>query len=526
MDRPPCLEAPTWLMTIACAAIGVCRLAADEGTTAMATARLEVRIIESRAAGEDAAVPARVHLVDAAGRPVNAPGLPFFRDHFNADGGVDLELAPGRYSYVVERGPEHRRVAGEVELAIGAPRRVVVRIERWIDMAARGWWSGETHVHRPLADVPLLMRSEDLHVATVLSVWNRSNAWRDTPLPAALIQEAERDRLYHVLAIEDERRGGALFFLNAREPIDLAASRPEFPSPVAWLERARAQGAWIEIEKPFWWDVPAWVASGQIDSIGVANNHMCRSTMYADEAWGRPRDASRLPPPRGNGFYSQEIWYRLLNCGFRIPPSAGSASGVLPNPVGYNRVYVHLDGEFSWDAWWQGLATGRSFVTNGPMLLVEANGKLPGAVFRAAKGESVSIVLDVRVDGNDPLEAVEVVRDGQVAERLAADELRGWHRPRRVEFERSGWFLVRAIAAVPETFRFASTAPFWVEIGDAKATIHRADVDFFSRWIDERIAILGRDEKGWLADPTEKAAVLAPHLRAREVFGNLAASAR
>ena len=28
----------------------------------------------------------------------------------------------------------------------------------------------------------------------------------------------------------------------------------------------------IDIEKPFWWDVPAWAVSGQVDSIGIANN--------------------------------------------------------------------------------------------------------------------------------------------------------------------------------------------------------------------------------------------------------------
>src|SRR5262249_705740 len=80
----------------------------------------------------------------------------------------------------------------------------------------------------------------------------------------------------------------------------------------------------------------------QIDSIGLANNHMCRDRMYEDEAWGKPRIAERLPAPLGNGYWSQEIYYHVLNCGLRIPPSAGSASGVLPNPVGYDRVYVHV----------------------------------------------------------------------------------------------------------------------------------------------------------------------------------------
>ena len=88
---------------------------------------------------------------------------------------------------------------------------------------------------------------------------------------------------------------------------------------------------------------------------------ICHSQMYETEAWGRPRDAKRLPPPRGNGLWTQEIYYHILNSGLRIPPSAGSASGVLPNPVGYNRVYVHTGEHVSWDAWWNGLRKGRSF---------------------------------------------------------------------------------------------------------------------------------------------------------------------
>ena len=226
--------------------------------------------------------------------------------------------------------------------------------------------------------------------------------------------------------------------------------------------------------------------------------------MYEDEAWGRPRDLRRFPPPRGNGFYSQDLYYRLLNCGLRIPPSAGSASGVLPNPVGYNRVYVHLDGPFSYDAWWSGLGRGRSFVTNGPILLVRANGEDPGHVFRAPTGEKATVALDVQVAGDDPLEAVEVIRDGVVVERLEGRSLGERPTLKPLVFERSGWFLVRAIAAVPETFRFASTAPFFVEIGDHRRVIHRGDASFFIRWIDDRIAALEADRQGHFAIPRRR----------------------
>jgi hypothetical protein len=511
-------------MIYALATLTVCSLIGQVETTrpVVEPGTLHLRIVEPGADGRRVPVPARVHLADGRGQPVLAPGLPAFRDHLNCGGEVRLDLTPGRYSYTVERGPEYRHASGNIEVVAGKVRPHEVVLKRLIDLAARGWYSGETHVHRPLEDVPLLLKSEDLHVAPVLTVWNHRNLWKERPLPDRLLVEVEPTRYFHRLACEDERQGGALLYLNLKRPLDFSGDGREFPSPVAHLREATAQeGAWVDIEKPFWWDMPTWVATGKVRSLGIANNHMCRSRMYEDEAWGRPRDRRQFPAPRGNGFYSQDLYYRLLNCGLRVPPSAGSASGVLPNPVGYNRVYVHVDGPFSHDAWWSGLGRGRSFVTNGPILLVRAGGQDPGHVFRAPAGEKATIPLEVQVFGDDPLEAVEVVRDGAVVERLEGRSLAERPALKPLVFEKSGWFLVRAIAAVPETFRFASTAPFFVEIGDNPRVIRRADVAFFLRWIDDRIAELEADRAGHLRDPAQKAAVLAPHREARRFFEGL-----
>ena len=254
---------------------------------------------------------------------------------------------------------------------------------------------------------------------------------------------------------------------------------------------------------------------------------MCREGMYESEAWGRPRDASRFPPPRGNGFYSQDVYYRVLDAGLRVPPSAGSASGVLPNPLGYDRVYVRIDGPLRWDAWWAGLSAGRCFVTNGPLLLASANGHPPGAVL-AGSGE-VRVDLDLKVMGNDPIEALEAVRDGGEVVSLvpgasADEDLRGARRPAPMVFRRSGWLLVRAIARVPSTFRFASTAPWYVEVDGRPRTVHREAVEGFLRWIDERIAALERSPD--LADPAEREEALRPQREARRFFEGLLEEAR
>jgi len=191
---------------------------------------------------------------------------------------------------------------------------------------------------------------------------------------------------------------------------------------------------------------------------------------------------------------------------------------VLPNPVGYNRAYVRLEVPFSYAAWWRSLGEGRSFVTNGPNLLVEADGRHPGAVFRSPGGELRRVSLDIQVLSDDPLEAVEVIRDGVVVERHAGQHLGERVRPRPLVFESSGWFLVRAIAQVPATFRFANTALFYVEVGESPIKVHRDDVAYFLRWIDERIAALQNDQQGALGDPARKEEVLRPHREARQFF--------
>jgi hypothetical protein len=533
------------LLALALAAL---RSVVSAGAQQEGRGRLSLVIEEQLPDGRKVSAPSRIHLADDRGKPVLPQGFPSFKDHFNSGGRLEIELPAGRYVWTVERGPEYSRASGRLEVRPDATDALTAVLSRnfGFELAERGWYSGDLHIHRTPEELPLLVRSEDLHVAPILTVWNKESRWARRRLPEQLLVEIEPTRVFHLLACEDERRGGAQLYFNMKQPLNFSGDGPEFPSPVTHLREAiERDGAWVDVEKPFWWDVPAWVATGKIRSLGIANNHMCRSEMYDDEAWGRPRDRTAFPPPRGNGFYSQDIYYRLLNCGFRIPPSAGSASGVLPNPVGYNRVYVHSLGAFSYGAWWRGLAEGQSFVTNGPILLVQANEAYPGHVFRRPAGEKLAVNLQVEIAGNDPLEALEVIRDGVIVERLNGDRLNrrrsssltlesngqiriGGRTVRPDDsaadplvFERSGWFLVRAIAAVPSTFRFASTAPYYVEIGEHRRRVHRADVAYFLRWVDERIRALKLDRAGHLRDPEQQSAVLEPHLNARRLFESL-----
>lgn len=475
---------------------------------------LEIRVTDE-ATGQ--LIPVRMHVKDMRGKPVKPAKLLFWHDHFVLPGKAVLELRPGAYTFEMERGPEYRIRTGNFEIRRGDVDNREVTMQRFVDMKQEGWWSGDLHVHRPPGEIELLMLAEDLHVAPVITWWNATNAWSKAAPPTSPLTCFDQDRFYHVMAGEDERGGGALLYFNLQRPLPLADAEREYPSPSEYLNLAtQDQHVHVDAEKPFWWDVPVWIASGKVNSIGLCNNHMQRDGMLDNEAWGKPRDRLAFPEPHGNGLWSQAIYYKLLDCGLRIPPSAGSASGVLPNPLGYNRVYVCCGRELKYDAWWENLRAGKVVVTNGPLIRdPRMNGELPGNVFQGEAGQSVQLQATLNLSVRDKVDYLEIVKDGLVAHQVRLqDWAKSGGRLPPVQFDQSGWVLIRAVTGNPKTYRFASTGPWYVEIG-GKRRISRQAAQFFFDWVYERARRIE------LPAGDKRDAVLQYHRAARDYWQGL-----
>ncbi len=325
-------------------------------------------------------------------------------------------------------------------------------------------------------------------------------------MPAETVRRTSEGRFYDVLAGEDERGGGALLYFRLKRPLPITDLEREYPASLKFLEAAQERpDAWVDIEKPFWKDVPLWLASGLADSIGIAHNHMWRVGVLDNEAWGRARDLATYPGPHGNALWTQDIYYHALNCGVQLPPTAGSASGVLPNPVGYNRCYVHVEEPLTYDRWWDALREGKVFVTNGPLLLATVDQQLPGARFKAA-GQQARYTIAGRVDSRDPLDRIEVIHNGRVVATIAANESCGVNFEETVTVETGGWLVVRAITTQSETFRFASTGPFWIEMASRDEAAEQDSRKFFLNWARQRRAELAESLRG-----SERDEVLAAH---------------
>jgi hypothetical protein len=107
----------------------------------------------------------------------------------------------------------------------------------------------------------------------------------------------------------------------------------------------------------------------------------------------------------------------------------------------------------------------------------------------------------------DKVPKVEIIQNGEVVQTVATSDVKEQQIRATLTVNEPGWFLVRAITDRPETFRFASTAPFYVETIGAPPYIRRSSAEFFLSWAQEREQQLRQK----LTDPDQARAVVAFH---------------
>jgi hypothetical protein len=390
------------------------------------------------------------------------------------------------------------------------PVEVELSLKRWVNMAERNWFSGDTHVHRTLQELPLLMLAEDLNVALPQTYWvtqagdppSAGDRNMSDNIPAGLIEVDDthviwpRNTEYEITHVGDQFHNmGAVFIHNHQEPFTLGA--PPM-APVA--EEARRQGALIDLDKHDWpWSFML-VPIMQVDLFELANNHMWR-TEFGFTKWNQPAAPFMYPSDNLNGGdeldwieYGFESYYLLLNCDFRLRPTAGCASGVHPVPLGFSRVYVHCPGGFSYDKWMKALDAGRSFVTTGPMLLAEVNGEVPGATIEIKPPKAKTIRVTGRVLSEQPVREVEIVSNGEVVRTAAMKPVRtragAWEARfnERIKLSGTRWVALRCWEERADgRFRFAHTAPTWFDDPQQPILPDRASIEFLIGRMQEQI---------------------------------------
>jgi len=192
---------------------------------------------------------------------------------------------------------------------------------------------------------------------------------------------------------------------------------------------------------------------------------------------------------------SAEVWYRLLNLGYRIPAGAGTDAmsnyASLRGPVGVARVLLDTQGEATPASLHAAIKAGRSVASNSAQLAFEVDGKGPGGVVSLPKPGKVKYRIAMR--SIVPMQHVEVVQDGKVVATLAPGA--SVDAGGEVELQHSGWLLLRAWnegadPLVFDIYPYASTSPIYVEVGGTKPHSPE-DAAYFVRWLDRNLESAG-----------------------------------
>lgn len=418
-----------------------------------------------------------------------------------------VELIPGTYVFRAEHGKEYFPTEQRVVVASGLGK-VSLPLVRWVNMSTQGWFSGDTHNHRDPAELAINQLAEDVNVALPMVDWTTvstvaptdsgrgfKGVWTNAPI------RVDSNHVWYPRNTEYEifQTGKANHTLGALVILNHQTRFTDSVLPLSRIaEKAHAQGALLDLEKHNWpWSI-ALVPIVKIDLFELANNHHW-ATEYAVRNWAVPAPAymglegTGTDTERGWTLYGFQTYYALLNCGLRINPTAGTANGVHPVPLGFSRVYVHLDEPFSYAAWIKALGAGRSFVTTGPMLLAKADGQWPGASWTNRAADRVHD-LTCEVLSEQPLESLELIVNGEVAKTFTPQNQPTSTKAFRSEashaFNPSGsaWLAWRCIEArAGGRIRFAHSAPWHLDIPDAPVVPRRVEAEWLVQRVQEEI---------------------------------------
>ena len=465
---------------------------------------------------------------------------PFESHYFVTNGSAEIAVPSGRADVEVMKGFEYRFEKKSVHVADGGLSELTIRLEP-LSLPKNSnshWVSADLHVHM-----------------------NYGGSYRNTPKHLVAQAAAENLPIVEDLVVNKEQRIPDISYFNTKpDPASTAtnlllygqefhtsywghlgllnltrnyllpdyasygntAAASLFPANATVADLAHEQQGVVGYVHPFDFapdpvgdpslthdqpldvalELPVDVALGKVDYIEVVGFSDHKSTA--------------------------SVWYRLLNCGFRLPTGSGSDTmanyASLRGPVGLNRVYANVpNGQLDMRSWHTSLKMGRTFATNGPLVGFTLGDMQTGEELRLPAGEN-KVKFSAWLRSFVPVDHLQVICNGKVASDLKLDSERtSADITDTVSISQSGWCVLRAYSEkaehpVLDDYVYATTSPVYITV--AGSTLKPGeDAAYFVAWIDRLIAT-AKSNRDWNTDG-EKTAVLSLLDYARNIYAQM-----
>lgn len=503
------------------------------------------------------------------------PDVSYQPQIYRADG-ESIRLPPGRYSITASRGPEY--LSQRHELLVSQGGALATKLERWIDPAQHHWYSSDPHVHpegqaynivSKYGMTPETMarqiRGEGLSVGSVL-IWSSGYYYQKQFLTGHVYESN-----YAQPFPELQHANNSVLKLrptphDAQSLVRYDVEQAAFPSnlmghPVLLrLKNHNWPGGGSLYDWPSW-NLPLfqWArAQGALGGYAHAGLDPIALTASELPNYEIPRlfgiGANEAVVDVANGYVDflaggenrpeadLNLWYHLLNCGFRLPMIGETDFIAGASRAGQIRTYVRLDrpptGDAGYDAWAEGIKAGRVYFGDGrshyidlrvsrqragdgpielrksgrlvleatiaarlepkPFDVDEENNRLNTLRYwhieRARIGESRRVPLELVINGR-AVQRHEIVADGELREMTFA-----------IEVSRSSWLALRILPS-------SHSAPFFVQVAGKPVRASKRS----AQWCLDCVDVLWERHAKRIRD-AERVAAAAAWQRAREVY--------
>jgi TolB protein len=493
---------------------------------------------------------ARVSVTDESGRFWAPPGAwiqaddgfdrkerPFEAHYFYLQdvSGAKIDAPLGKIHIEVSRGLSERPALKDLDVSSGGPKTISLKLESLPSFEDKsGHWVGsDLHVHMNYGGTyknwPLHLQmqaaAEGLEVVNQLVV-NKEQRFPD--LHSIIPERTEPgDPEVQLLAGQEFHTSywGHRGIIGLRDHLLLpgyagypnTAAASLYPMNADVYDMAHAQDALVGAVHPFDTvpdpfakpeqritdELPVDVALGKLDYMEVVGFSDHKSTA--------------------------EVWYKLLNLGFKIPAGGGTDATTnyaapIRGQVGFDRVYIWApQWPASGEVWKEGFEKGRTFATNGPLVEFTLGGEMVGSELKFDAAQA-AVPFTAKLRSIVPVDHLELVCNGKVAQALKLNgERDSADVSATIPIKESGWCVLRTWSDQPhypvmDNYAYATTSPIYVTIA-GKRSYSATDAQYFLAWIDRTIEITS-NYPDWNS-PQEKEHVLQTLRNGRAVIANL-----
>jgi len=416
-------------------------------------------------------------------------------------------------------GVESELATVSLDLTQGTEKSISIPVHFFSQISQQGWYAGNTHLHlsnlnkeqadRYLQAIPRADRLDILFISYLeRAIVDKAYITNRYPIgdlnqfwsTGVLVNNGEEHR--HNFGDQGEGFGHVMF-LNIKSLIQPVSIGPGIShqgtdgTPLQrGIEEAHRQGG-VAIWCHNNWgmeDVPNFVA-GKLDAQNIFDG--------------------------GEHGSFEDSFYHYLNAGIRVPFSTGTDWFMYD----LARVYTRLSGSLGIKSWLDALVAGRSFISNGPLLKLSAEGKGIGDTLELGSARSVEVRGEAigRVD----FEKLELVQNGKVVAEVRSQAAQRHFEAslkQTIQINESSWLALRVSSQTSNEYGqrlFGHTSPIYVKVG-GQAIRLKPDVEYLIKQMEDARQTIA--DKALFPTQSERERVLAVYGRGIEILRGKAKS--